>query len=64
MRIRRRRHGVGLTILGVEKLIDDDRVDIDLIGRELLDQSLSFVEREELGDCSSERESLISPLDT
>lgn len=41
----------GLTLFGVEKLVDDNRVDVDLVLRELLDEALRLVQRQELRDC-------------
>ena len=40
-----------LTVFRVQELVDDDVVDVDLVLRELLDETLGLVQRQELGDC-------------
>ena len=42
------------TFLGVEQLVDDDVVCVDLVGGELLDEAFRFVEGKELGDADAD----------
>jgi hypothetical protein len=48
--------GVGraLAFDGEEQLVDDDAVRVDLVRRELLDEALRLVERQELADADAD----------
>ena len=47
------------TLLGENQLVDDDVVRVNLVLRELLNQSLCFVERQEFRDANADESGLV-----
>lgn len=56
-------NGCALTLLGVQELVDDNVVCVNLVLCEFLDQALGLVERQELGDADTDKGSEVGVLE-
>lgn len=58
-------HGdsITLTFLGEDQLVDDNVVGVDLVLRQLLNQSLGLIERQELGDADTDKGGLVLSIE-